>query len=151
MAFEQFQKYIINSQNKDPKHSFHSVKEAELELIEKEIIIPKELKSFYTNIGYGVMFDNTGSYSINKLYSPTEFLKINLRRDYYEFDPTLEYYNSEEFKNYSIFFEIVEGNYLLINNKAVNGKNSIMQINKVIFDSLEEFLVSFDKNEDFFG
>ena len=48
------------------------------ELDEKKIFIPKELKEFYINIGYGCFYDNPDSFSIDKLYSPSEYCKINL-------------------------------------------------------------------------
>jgi hypothetical protein len=45
---------------------------------------------------------------------------------------------------------VVEGNYLLINKKDDNGKNSILYIDEKIADSLEEFLARFDKEGHYF-
>ena len=96
------------------------------------------------------MYDTPESFSVDRFLSPDEYLKINLRIDYYEFYPALDFYNTDFFKDYLIFFEVVEGNYLLINKKDDNGKNSILYIDEKIADSLEEFLVRFDKEGHYF-
>lgn len=102
MKFGKFKKYIVEENKKGNKHTFHKVNFIELLEIEKKIFIPKELKEFYINIGYGCFYDNPDSFSIDKLYSPSEYCKINLREDYYSDDPTLDFYNQEKFKNYKI-------------------------------------------------
>lgn len=117
---------------------------------EEKIFIPHELLLFYENIGYGLFFDTPDSYSIDRLYSPSEFCKINLREDYYTDDPTLDYYDHKKFENYKIFFEVVEGNYLLIADNEDKGKNAIIYINEKIADSLEEFLNRFNDEGHYF-
>ncbi len=150
MKFGKFKKYIVEENKKGNKHTFHKVNFIELLEIEKKIFIPKELKEFYINIGYGCFYDNPDSFSIDKLYSPSEYCKINLREDYYSDDPTLDFYNQEKFKNYKIFIEVVEGNYLLIDDNEKEGKNAIIYIDTKIADSLEEFLNRFDKEGHYF-
>lgn len=150
MKFETFKKYIVKKNIKGIKHSFYNVNPLELIEIEKKIFIPKELKDFYLNIGYGFFYDNLDYFSIDKLYSPSEFCKINLREDYYIDDPTLDFYNTKKFNNYKIFIEVVESNYLLIDDNEVNGRNAILYIDTKIADSLEEFLDRFDKEGHFF-
>lgn len=150
MAFEQFKEYIVEEGKKGSKHSFYKVDSFDIIDVEKKILLPKELKDFYLNVGYGLFFDSPDSYAIDKFYSPTEYCKINLRQDYYSHDPTLDLYKSEKFKDYFIFFEVVEGNYLLIDRKEINGKNAIFYIDEKIADSLEEFLVKFDKEGHYF-
>jgi hypothetical protein len=139
MKFGKFKKYIVEENKKGNKHTFHKVNFIELLEIEKKIFIPKELKEFYINIGYGCFYDNLDSFSID-----------NLREDYYSDDPTLDFYNQEKFKNYKIFIEVVEGNYLLIDDNEIEGKNAIIYIDTKIADSLEEFLNRFDKEGHYF-
>ncbi|MDY3548970.1 SMI1/KNR4 family protein [Riemerella anatipestifer] len=150
MKFEKFEKYIVEENKKGTKHTFHKVNLVELLEIEKKIFIPKELKEFYINIGYGFFYDNPDSFSIDKLYSPLEYCKINLREDYFADDPTLDFYDTNKFENYKIFIEVVEGNYLLIDDNEVEGKNAIIYIDTKIADSLEEFLDRFDKEGHYF-
>ncbi len=151
MAFEIFKDFVVDEGKKGSKHSFFKVEDHELVFIENEIPIPKELKAFYLSIGYGYMFDSVDSFAINRIYKPIDFLNINLRRGYFEYDPTLEYYNLPQFKDLLIFFEIVEGNYLLIDKIDTGGKNAIFHINRKIANSLEEFLVMYDRNPGYFG
>ena len=150
IMFDFLKKYIIKNEGEKLKHSFYKLDEQEISRIEKEIFIPKELKQFYSEIGFGYMYDTPESFSVDRFLSPDEYLKINLRIDYYEFYPALNFYNTDFFKDYLIFFEVVEGNYLLINKKDDNGKNSILYIDEKIADSLEEFLVRFDKEGHYF-
>lgn len=148
--FEDFKKYIVKDGEKSLKHSFYKLDEKEISRIEKEIFIPKELKLFYLEIGYGYMFDSPESFSINRFLSPEEYLKINFRLDYYEFYSALDFYSTDFFKDYYIFFEVVEGNYLSISKNDENGKNSILYIDEKIADSLEEFLIRFDNEGHYF-
>jgi hypothetical protein len=46
--------------------------------------------------------------------------------------------------------EIVEGTYLTMDKKSVDGKNSIYYFNELISDSLEEFLKRFDNEGHYF-
>ncbi|OFO58468.1 hypothetical protein HMPREF3027_09305 [Porphyromonas sp. HMSC077F02] len=148
--FDKFKKYITGVGEKTTRHMFHKVTQDELNEVKEKIFIPHELLLFYENIGYGFFFDTPDSYSIDRLYSPSEFCKINLREDYYTDDPTLDYYGHKKFENYKIFFEVVEGNYLLIADNEDKGKNAIIYINEKIADSLEEFLNRFDDEGHYF-
>jgi hypothetical protein len=152
MAFTDFNIYISNEREKKSglKHSFYPLVLKEIEDANLLLEIPKELKSFYSIIGYGYMYNTDDSYSIDRFLSPNEFVKINLRQDYYEYDPTLEYFNLSMYQNKLIFFEVVEGNYLLIDKKDINGKNIIYYFDEKIANSLEEFLDKFDKEGHYF-
>ena len=152
MALKDFKKYISNEREKKKglKHTFYSLKSSEIEKADIELKIPMELKSFYTLVGYGYMFDTNESYSIDKLYSPEEFVKVNLRQDYYEFDPSLEYFKLPQYQDKLIFFQVNESNYLLIDKKDVSGKNSIYYFDKKIANSLEEFLDKFNDKGHYF-
>ncbi len=93
--FDFLKKYIIKNEGEKLKHSFYKLDEQEISRIEKEIFIPKELKQFYSEIGYGYMYDTPESFSVDRFLSPDEYLKINLRIDYYEFYPALNFYNTD--------------------------------------------------------
>lgn len=138
-----------NKKYKSLKHHFFRLKTKEINKVNNEIEIPKELKGFYTEIGYGFFFQQDDS-SFDRLLDVISFKKINLRQDYYEFDPDLDLYNHSKYDNKLIFFEISEGVYLLIDKEAKDGKNSIYYFNKKIADSLQEFLTRFDKEGYYF-
>lgn len=152
MAFKDFNIYISSEREKRKglKHSFYPLSLKEIEEANILLKIPKELKIFYSIIGYGYMYNTDDSFSIDRLLSPNEFVKINLRQDYYEFDPTLEYFNLPIYQTKLIFFEVVEGNYLLIDKKDINGKNAIYYFDEKIANSLDEFLDKFDKEGHYF-
>ena len=86
----------------------------------------------------------------DRLLDVISLKKINLRQDYYQFDPDLELYDSPNYNDKLIFFELSEGTYLLIEKVEDNKKNAIYFFNKKIADSLEEFLVRFDKEGHYF-
>ena len=89
-----------------------------------------------------VFFNNKSEYSFDRLLDPNSFKILNLRQDYYEFDPDLEIY--EIFPERVLFMEIVEGTYLTMDKKDLNGKNSIYYFDELIANSLEDFLKRFD-------
>ena len=72
--------------------------------------------------------------------------QINLREDFYEFDPDLEIYDEED---KLIFFEINEGLYLTILKEDVGGENGIYFFDTKIASSLEEFVIELNKNHNF--
>ena len=153
MDFSYFKKFIVDKNGKTSKklkHSFYLVSQNEIDTIDRELKIPYELKQFYSIVGFGYMFDSTEYYSIDKFLSPDEFKKINFREEYYKFDPTLEIFNTPEYKNKLIFFEVNEGVYLLIDKNDVKGKNAIYYFDDKIANSLDEFLMKFDKEGHYF-
>ena len=129
---------IVNNKN-----SFYKIKKEEIIKAEErmKIKIPLELKKFYEQVGIGFIYSKEKA--INRIIASEECADIRLREDVYEYDPDLELY--EEFEEAAmIFFEINEGVYASIelNN---NETNKIFFADKVIANSLEEFLV---KTED---
>ena len=156
MKIDFLKKYIIpnekESENKEYehlKHHFFPLSNNEINLVNREIEIPLELKIFYTDIGYGFFFQKDKNY-FDRLLDVISFKKINLRQDYYQFDPDLELYDSPNYNDKLIFFELSEGTYLLIERVEDNKKNAIYFFNKKIADSLEEFLVRFYKEGHYF-
>ncbi|MGV8830297.1 MAG: SMI1/KNR4 family protein [Breznakibacter sp.] len=152
MNLEFLKKYILPGEShssseeyKEFKHHFFRLDQEEIALAENEIKIPKELKEFFINVGYGFFFQRDNS-SFDRLLDVISFKKVNLRQDYYEYDPDLDLYSHVKYKEKLIFFEVNEGVYLLIDKEAKNGKNAIYFFDKKIADSLEEFLLKFDLN-----
>ncbi len=134
---------------KSYKHILFPLKEDDINKIGSTLAIPSELKLFYHKIGYGFFFQEHSSF--DRLLDPYSFKQINLREDFYKFDPELELYEKYYIlKNKLIFFEINEGVYLLISREDRNGQNAIYYFDKKIADSLEEFLIRFDQEGHYF-
>lgn len=131
------------------KHHFFSLSIQEIELINNELKIPLELINFYKNVGYGFFFQENKD-SFDRFLDVFSFKQINLREDFYEFDPDLELYDDEFYQDKLIFFEVNEGVYLLLNKEDIEGKNAIYYFRDKIADSLEEFLSRFDKEGHYF-
>jgi len=140
-------KYKVSSSNSnDMNNTFFDVKMEEIELSEEKLgyKLPKELKEFYQEIGYGFFHRNSGSF--NRLLSPLQVSQINLREDFYETDPDLDIFDELYNKEKLLFFEINEGIYLAIDKKEENKKNAVWLFDKKISNSLENFIVEFANN-----
>lgn len=146
---EEFKKYIVDSKNDDKttKHSFYVVSEDKIQLAETKLALklPSELRRFYTLVGYGFFF-NIEKNHFNRLLSPLQVAQINLREDFYEFDPDLEIYDETD---KLIFFEVNEGIFLTISKETISGKNAVYYFDKQISSSLEKFLKEYDENPNF--
>ena len=151
MSFEFLKVYIIEQERKRLfKHNFYKVNTEYLKKIGSSLEMPYELNLFYQEIGHGFMYDTDEFFSIDRFLDPESFKKINNREKYYEFDPDLELYEDDFYKDKLIFFEVNEGVYLLINKNDINGKNAIYYFDEKIADSLEEFLIRFDQEGHYF-
>ena len=130
-------KYVLNEKNKIYKFPLEEIEEEENEM---NIKFPAELREFYEKYGYGKINDMNFS-CFNRLLAPLQCASIRLRRDYYEYDPELESYKSDELiYNRMIFFQVNEGSYLTIS--LDEGEKSAIYYGDVkIADSLEEFLI----------
>lgn len=156
MRFDALKKYILPHESYSSKEEYRSLKhhlyplcEEEIESVVCEIRIPSELYYFYHLIGYGFFFQDNNDY-FDRLIDARNFKMINLREEYYQFDPDLEIYQSPSYSDKLIFFELSEGTYLLIDKVAVNNKNAIYYFNQKIAESLEEFLDRFDEEGHYF-
>lgn len=151
--FEEFiepnEKKVDEAPYKTYEHVFFPLGKDEISDIDTLITIPLELKQFYQNIGYGFLFFRE-KIAVNRLLDPFSFMQINLRKDFYELDSDLDLYDDYRSKNLSIFFEINEGIYLLMNNETVNDTNSIFYFEEKIADSLTEFLLKYLDNPHYF-
>ncbi len=146
--FSFLKKYVSESFDKgiSMKHSFYPVKQSEIEEAEAKLgfLLPKELVSFYNTLGYG-FFHNEHNYEFDRILSPLQVAQINLKEDFYQHDPSLEYYDYRLDKKL-LFFEVIEGNYLAIDISDDQEKNSIYYSEFKIYDSLSEFVIELDKN-----
>ena len=140
-------KYKVSSSNSNEmNNTFFGVKMEEIEISEKKLghELPKELKEFYQEIGYGFFHRNSGSF--NRLLSPLQVSQINMREDFYEADPDLDIFDELYNKEKLLFFEINEGVYLAIDKKEEDKKNAVWLFDKKISNSLENFIVEFANN-----
>ena len=137
------EKHSSRDEYKKLKHHFFHLAPNEITDVDNQIKIPLELREFFKIIGYGFFFHRDDS-SFDRLLDVISFKKINLRLDYYEFDPDLDLYEHNKYNDKLIFFEVNEGVYLLIDKEDNNGKNAIYYFDEKIADSLEEFLKRFD-------
>lgn len=153
---EALKKYVLPDEKasdkeeyKHLKHHFFPLSNPEIEMVNREIEIPIELKKFYKTIGYGFLFQKDKDY-FDRILDVISFKNINLRQDCYEYDPDLELYNSPNYSDKLIFFELSEGSYLLIEKTADNEKNAVYFFNEKIANSLQEFLMRFDYEGHYF-
>ena len=110
------------------------------------IILPKELKEFYEQVGYG--FLDSKEENFNRIMDPNSLCEFRFRKGQFSNDPELEIYEDDE-RDKLIFFEICEGVYLSIGfSNENNGK--VFSGEKVIADSLKEFLIKYQENEQYF-
>lgn len=128
-------------------NKFYKLKEETINRAQEElgIILPRELKDFYKQIGYG--FLHSKIYRFNRIMSPNCLCEFRFRKGQYD-DSELEIYEEYE-KNTLIFFEMSEGSYLSIgftknnNSKIYDGKTKIA-------NSLKEFLEKYQEDEKYF-
>ncbi|PNP92544.1 hypothetical protein BMT55_08220 [Listeria newyorkensis] len=122
----------------NPENSFYPLKQEDIEQVEKELglTFPKELRQFYSEIGYG--FFKGSEYQINRLMDPESVRDFRLRVDDYEFYPDIEIFDEVE-KDKLVFFEGDESTTILIG--LGEGESSpIYLFDTLIADSLKEFL-----------
>lgn len=110
------------------------------------IIIPKELREFYEEIGYGFLNSEEGYF--NRIMDPQSLCEFRFREGQFANNPELDIYEGYE-QDGLIFFEICEGSYLSIGfSKKNNGK--IISEDKIIANSLKEFLIKYQDDERYF-
>lgn len=149
--YNEFVNFILpkgSETNKSLKHNFFPISKTDIIEAESKLdfLFPDELDEFYMKIGYGFMNCQVEN-SQNLLFSPDQIAAINNREDFYEFDPDLEIYDdTDKF----IFFRLNEGVYLTMNKNKKEGKFNIFYFDKIIADSLEEFLKKFDVDSNYF-
>ncbi|MEC0037385.1 MULTISPECIES: SMI1/KNR4 family protein [Bacillus] len=109
--------------------------------------LPKELKRFYQEIGYGFLKSDKRTF-FNRFMDPISVVDFRLRQDIYEYNPNLDDVDDDSL----VFFEVTELNFLTIKFKEENelGQCPIYSEDEKIADSLEEFLIKMDENPDYY-
>lgn len=132
-----------NNQNK-----FYSVKIEEINELEKELNlkIPKELKDFLLEIGYG--FINGSECNVNRIMDTESIRDFRLRKGDFEFYPDIEIYDEYE-EGKLIFFEGSESALISIELTDDNSSN-IFYYDVKIADSLEEFLIKIQEDDNYY-
>ncbi|MCZ8533347.1 SMI1/KNR4 family protein [Psychrobacillus psychrodurans] len=133
---------------KNEKHKFIRLQENELLNAEERLgfELPKELRDFYLEVGYGFIKGSNGN-AINRFMDPDTIADITLREGIYEFDPDLEGIYEEDDK--LVFFEVNEGVYLTLD--LNNPKQTpVYFFDAQIAGSLEEFIRKIDEDAEYF-
>lgn len=129
-------------------NKFYSVAEEAVIKAEKKLNItfPVELLEFYEKVGYGFLDSKTGNF--NRIMDPDSLCEFRFREGQFENNLELEIYKEDEIDKL-IFFEVCEDVYLSMGfGKDNNGK--IFYGEKMIADSLEEFLVKYQEDEQYY-
>lgn len=132
----------------DNQNKFYSVKIDEINELEKELDlnIPKELKDFLLEIGYG--FINGSEYNVNRIMDTKSIRDFRLRKGDFEFYPDIEIYDEYE-EDKLIFFEGSESALISIELTEDNSSN-IFYYDVKIADSLEEFLIKIQEDDNYY-
>jgi antitoxin YxxD len=130
------------------ENSFYQVTENEIKEVEKELdlIFPKELVEFYTEVGYG--FIKGSEFNINRIMDPYSVRDFRLRVNDFEFYPDIEIYDEFE-NNKLIFFEGSESALMSIEMNK-NNKSAVYYYDIQIATSLEEFLRKIEENDKYY-
>lgn len=133
--------------NEDKKNEFFPLNEDEIVKVESELnmILPKPLKDFYNEIGYG--FLKSSEYNVNRLMDPESVRDFRLRVNDYKYFPDIEIYDEYE-KNKLIFFEASETALMSIGTTADD--NRIYYYDVPIADSLVDFLVKMMEDDKYY-
>lgn len=120
------------------ENQFFPVSENEIAEAEETLglKIPRELREFLTEVGYG--FLKSSDYNINRILGPASIRDARLKVNDFEFFPDIEVFEELE-EDKLIFFEANESALLLIE-LGENQHSSIFYDEIKIADSLEEFL-----------
>lgn len=138
---------IYNFINEEKENEFFSLNGNEVEQVESELnmTLPKALKDFYNEIGYG--FLKSSEYNVNRLMDPESVRDFRLRVNDYEYFPDIEIYDEYE-ENKLIFFEASETALMSIGTKEDDSK--IYYYDMSIAESLEEFLIKMMEDDKYY-
>lgn len=129
-------------------NKFYHVNKSDIDDVQEElgVILPKALKEFYREVGYGFLCSER--YNFNRLMSPKSLCDFRLRRGQFGNSSDLDLYEEYE-RDKIVFFEISEGSYLSIG-FAKNNAGKVFYGKEKIADSLKEFLVKYQDDETYF-
>ncbi|EDZ53655.1 SMI1/KNR4 family protein [Bacillus thuringiensis] len=146
--FNFLKEYVVadRSVRSKQKPIFYPIYQDEIDEAESllQMELPKELKRFYQEIGYGFLKSDKRTF-FNRFMDPISVVDFRLRQDIYEYNPNLD-------DDSLVFFEVTELNFLTIKFKEENelGQCPIYSEDEKIADSLEEFLIKMDENPDYY-
>ncbi|WP_028402820.1 SMI1/KNR4 family protein [Ectobacillus panaciterrae] len=150
--FEQLKKYIVADESVQSNQSpiFYPLPQGEIEEAEQllNLKLPKELREFYKEIGYGFLKTDRRTF-INRIFDPISLADFRLRQYDYENNPNLEGVDDEES---IVFFEVTELSFLTIKFRQENelGQCPIYYGRKKIAESLEEFMNKMESQPDYY-
>lgn len=132
----------------DNQNKFYPVKIEEINELGKELNlnIPKELKDLLLEIGYG--FINGSENNVNRIMDTDSIRDFRLRKGDFEFYPDIEIYDEYE-DSKLIFFEGSESALISIELTDDNSSN-IFYYDVKIADSLEEFLIKIQEDDNYY-
>ena len=132
----------------EPLNQFYPVKLDEIKNSESKLAIqiPKLLKEFYVEVGYGFLKSKVDN--INRIMDPESVLDFRLGQHDFEFYPDIEIYNQFE-DDKLVFFEANEVVLLSIG-FATENKGKIYYYDKEISPNLVEFLERLMEDDTFY-
>ncbi|MBU3174544.1 SMI1/KNR4 family protein [Clostridium estertheticum] len=132
----------------DDKSKFYPVKIEEINELGKDlnVNVPRELKDLLLEIGYG--FINGSENNVNRIMDADSIRDFRLRKGDFEFYPDIEIYDEYE-DGKLIFFEGSESALISIELTDDNSSN-IFYYDVKIADSLEEFLIKIQEDDNYY-
>lgn len=127
---------------------FYPVKVEEIDELEKKLnlTVPRELKDLLLGIGYG--FIKGSENNVNRIMDTDSIRDFRLRKGDFEFYPDIEIYDEYE-EGKLIFFEGSESALISIELTDDNSSN-IFYYDVKIADSLEEFLIKIQEDDNYY-
>ena len=129
-------------------NKFYHINDSVIDDVQDElgIILPKELKAFYREVGYGFIYSK--AYNFNRIMSPKSLCDFRFRKGQFSDSSELEAYEEYE-RDKLVFFEISEGSYLSIGFSQRNNGEVFYGQSKIA-GSLTEFLENYQEDENYF-
>lgn len=129
-------------------NKFFHVSEEEISQLENElnVRVPKELKELLLEVGYG--FISGSEYNVNRIMDTASIRDFRLRKGDFEFYPDIEIYDEYE-DGKLIFFEGSESALISIE-LTESSTSSIFYYDVKIAESLEEFLLKIQEDDNFY-
>lgn len=129
-------------------NKFYKVKTNSIESAQESlgIVFPKDLIEFYKQVGYGFLKSEKDNF--NRIMDPESVAEFRLRTGQFANYSGLDIYDAYE-RDQLVFFEICEGCYISIG-FTKNNYGKIFYGKKRIADSLEEFLIKYQDDENYF-
>lgn len=130
------------------RNKFYPVNIEEIDDLEKtlNLKVPKGLKDFLLNMGYG--FINGSEGNVNRIMDTASIRDFRLRKGDFEFYPDIAIYDEYE-EGKLIFFEGSESSLISIE-LTDNNINNIFYYDIKIANSLDEFLIKIQEDDRYY-